>query len=554
METKNKNKGILLNDKTLFENIKEFNLELDQKKRVEYVKNFLYKNGMLKEDIAYLYNCMCNPKNNKKKSPFDNNQIELFFETITNYILYAPDDDSGLIDKHAKQIIDEKQIISADGFQYIDNDINDMYKNNNKNEYKDNKIKIDYNEVYDENYIEEKLANIKVDDEKRVQLKNIYTTYHGALVQVQEAIDDLVHKKIKHSRSYLKKYKFKTDIVNNVVYYLLVEIIVDSETGEITENVITCNKYLKFIIDRLKIEHRNNGYEQFMKYLASKGILDETITISNYIKIAKESYPEFKIQTIEYVYNDVNEKKVNNIIKELRWEMIALKKGFLRVLSPNAGGDSSYDQDYVDYQTRNATEITHVDTLDKKVINALLSCHYNKDVYDFSTNIDCVMYDFKQLISQCRFNTDQLTIVDLMEKGYKWESKSRKEPTVARMMGKNGLAAWQQFKGIVNIVDNTSELIQNRDWYKLNIVKGTYKKCPVCGEIKLIEEYNPHPLTKDGVQTVCKECQREDNRKRKRCTKCKKMKYESEFGRDSRKKDGLQSFCKKCDRERKQKR
>ena len=39
-------------------------------------------------------------------------------------------------------------------------------------------------------------------------------------------------------------------------------------------------------------------------------------------------------------------------------------------------------------------------------------------------------------------------------------------------------------------------------------MKGKYKKCSKCGEIKIANErhFGKHPKTKDGFQSVCKEC------------------------------------------------
>jgi hypothetical protein len=303
--------------------------------------------------------------------------------------------------------------------------------------------------------------------------------------------------------------------------------------------VIEHNKFMKFVIDTLKINHRENGYNQFLKYLKENNVIIdvEEITVSNYIKIAKEKFPQFEVKYIEYIYKDnINIKKLNNIIKDLRWEMVSLKKGILRILEVNSSGHSDYDPDY------------DVDWLNRDHMSLLLSCNYKKDIYDFTSNIDCVLYDFNNIVKDCDFNSDQSNIVDLSEKGYKWESKSKKEPTISSTMNKNGLALWQQMKGIITIIAQKSYDIYE-DWYYLNICKGTYKKCNKCGAIKLVSKFNTHPSTKDKYDCTCKDCKKEDNKNRKKCKRCGKTKNTSEFGKDNRNKDKLKGYCKQCDRE-----
>ena len=46
------------------------------------------------------------------------------------------------------------------------------------------------------------------------------------------------------------------------------------------------------------------------------------------------------------------------------------------------------------------------------------------------------------------------------------------------------------------------------DWYYLNVVKGKYKKCKKCNEIKLIQQFDIKNNTKDGYNDVCKNCRR----------------------------------------------
>ena len=55
---------------------------------------------------------------------------------------------------------------------------------------------------------------------------------------------------------------------------------------------------------------------------------------------------------------------------------------------------------------------------------------------------------------------------------------------------------------------------QYTDWYYLNKVKGTYKKCCRCGEIKLVQEFDVDKNLKSGIKSACKECRKKDYKKK----------------------------------------
>jgi len=56
---------------------------------------------------------------------------------------------------------------------------------------------------------------------------------------------------------------------------------------------------------------------------------------------------------------------------------------------------------------------------------------------------------------------------------------------------------------------------EREEWYCLNKVKGTYKKCNRCQEQKLMNNTNfsLNKSSKDGFYSICKECRRTKNKK-----------------------------------------
>jgi len=85
-------------------------------------------------------------------------------------------------------------------------------------------------------------------------------------------------------------------------------------------------------------------------------------------------------------------------------------------------------------------------------------------------------------------------------------------------------------------------------------IKVTEKRCRNCNETKPASEFNKHYKSSDGLQSYCRECQRETSKKNaslkrgpsKKCSICKRNKSHSCFGKDRTHNDGLKSSCKVC--------
>lgn len=83
------------------------------------------------------------------------------------------------------------------------------------------------------------------------------------------------------------------------------------------------------------------------------------------------------------------------------------------------------------------------------------------------------------------------------------------------------------------------------------------KRCKVCNDMKSIQNFGKHVKTKDGYQTVCKDCQRNTSLSikpiklhyignKKICTCCKVPKDKKYYYNNTKTKDGLMYFCKDC--------
>lgn len=137
------------------------------------------------------------------------------------------------------------------------------------------------------------------------------------------------------------------------------------------------------------------------------------------------------------------------------------------------------------------------DFFDKKQVKELLKV---KRGNDFQDDLSCIVYDLEKLIDKCEFNDNQEKILEMVRDGIEQER-------IGEMLG----TTKQNISYAINIIIN--KIIKEYEkeysnWYYLNKVKGTYKKCNRCGEIKLIQEFDILSTTKDGYNNTCKDCRK----------------------------------------------
>ena len=152
-----------------------------------------------------------------------------------------------------------------------------------------------------------------------------------------------------------------------------------------------------------------------------------------------------------------------------------------------------------------------VSLCDPKVVSAIL-CNYSlmkqeswgefeKDLWylmqEFDEVADAALKEYPLYDRICEYKVDGLQNIDIQEK-------------------------IQEEFGIKHSVEYISSLWRNKipkliaseaedrllDWYFLNEMKGKYKKCSRCGEIKLAHNkyFSKNKTSKDGFYSICKKC------------------------------------------------
>ena len=159
-----------------------------------------------------------------------------------------------------------------------------------------------------------------------------------------------------------------------------------------------------------------------------------------------------------------------------------------------------------------------VSLCDPKVVSAIL-CNYSllkqeswgefeRDLWflmhDFDEVADAALKDYPLYDRICEYKVDGLQNIDIQEK-------------------------IQEEFGIKHSVEYISSLWRNKipkliaseaedrilDWYFLNEMKGKYKKCSRCGEIKLAHNkyFSKNKTSKDGFYSICKSCRNAKGKK-----------------------------------------
>lgn len=137
-----------------------------------------------------------------------------------------------------------------------------------------------------------------------------------------------------------------------------------------------------------------------------------------------------------------------------------------------------------------------LDVLDTTHVKPLLQLYREKEEYNFTSDIDCILYDLGRVLKKVKFTDKQKEVLDLWMKGGTIKN-------IAKELNKPTGKVCNFLDRIVNkIVEIYKEELE--DWYYLNVCKGEYKKCNVCGEIKLTNKFNKNG--KQGLMPMCKKC------------------------------------------------
>ena len=141
----------------------------------------------------------------------------------------------------------------------------------------------------------------------------------------------------------------------------------------------------------------------------------------------------------------------------------------------------------------NEIDWDYLDMFDKDHVKALLAIPKDMEVAsDLYMTRD-------MLVENAGLTDTQMSILEL------WK-KDRTLQSIANTLGMSHSNVKKHLDKIVNKVINQYEKEYEVNYYYLNVVKGKYKKCTHCGEVKLISRFGNDSKGTYGKKSKCKEC------------------------------------------------
>lgn len=178
-------------------------------------------------------------------------------------------------------------------------------------------------------------------------------------------------------------------------------------------------------------------------------------------------------------------RQIENMISELKNVQIVYKKykkGIFEFISPlNGSTEIDYDE---------------VDMFDKSHVLALLNMPERQ--ISPEDELSLVLYDFKQILDKVEIRDSDLDVVKMYRNG-----KTMEEIAKRKKIAKQSVSMIMD-KLANRIVSEYEEIYE--DWYYLNKVKGEYKGCSRCGEIKLTSKFREDLSKIDGRRYNCRRC------------------------------------------------
>jgi hypothetical protein len=153
-------------------------------------------------------------------------------------------------------------------------------------------------------------------------------------------------------------------------------------------------------------------------------------------------------------------------------------------------------------------DLSCVDFGNPKHILALLNNYnsFKQNTYeDLNSDLKYIMIDLEELIKRTDLKDFEKDIIQLKVDGCKSDE-------ILAYLGKRYDIKWNDtylsrvYNSFIPIKISEQYKKEFMYWYYLNIVKGEYKRCPVCGKIKLVNEFGKDSSKKDGLRSECRYC------------------------------------------------
>jgi DNA-binding MarR family transcriptional regulator len=186
---------------------------------------------------------------------------------------------------------------------------------------------------------------------------------------------------------------------------------------------------------------------------------------------------ESLMNTKEYKTKSTETGRIVRMLESMKQDQIEAKNRIGRLVLLTKQTSNSSDNDWFSF-------IDYGKVSDVKL--CLVNCSGN-----LTTNRGIINYDLNNIISKCGFNEEELEILKHYRAG-----QTQKE--IREDLNKEQSIISKKIDGICNRIVR-QHLEERYDNLRLNVIKGKYKRCSNCNEIKFEKEFYP-------TRNVCKPC------------------------------------------------
>lgn len=360
---------------------------------------------------------------------------------------------------------------------------------------------------------QERLEKVKKILEKPIFFEKYFSYYHKININKEDFLsnDKNICKSIEKFADYLllssdlnEKIDYKTkEWTTKYIFYT------DRKLGrKIAEDKKRKIDTLMFLVDK-----NRNYRKQVKQEIKDKDYFDKDF--ESEVKIYNINSPEdFRVEKVNNLkeYKELP-KVLNKIIDKIDNDSYVLKKGeeplykIKRFLKENV---SSNKKELLLFKDKNKGTIYYNDCLpesedinwflinftDQEQVLALLKIYPR----NLMTELGVLTYDLNQLLQQINLSDFENEVIEL------WRKADCTQEDIA-----NELGVSQQFISatLKSISDKIVEQYKDNyeDWLYLNWIKGNYKKCNKCQEIKLTNKFRKRDDGADGYRNECKKCE-----------------------------------------------
>jgi hypothetical protein len=251
-----------------------------------------------------------------------------------------------------------------------------------------------------------------------------------------------------------------------------------------------CDVIKSDFIDKPKLSfilNKGFNYKKSIEQNITDDDIDEIQPISDYQEYKNILYK--KLVSLRSLKKDkVLQRKIVKILKEIKSDQICCKdkiKGTIYFKFP------LHDSTDIDYEQFDNFDIEHV--------KALIECNGS-----LLTDIGCLKYDLVNLINNIRLNDKEKEIIDLLLSGLNTLE-------VSKMLNIRHHYIQTKLRSIAKRIIREYYKSLN-DWYYTFKVKGKYKKCLKCNNVKILNSINfgIDARNKDGYKCYCKCCDKKN--------------------------------------------